>query len=160
MNETIFSSENGTLTVKRIFDAPIHLVWKAWTEQELLDQWWAPKPWKSETREMEFEVGGYRLYAMVSPDGVKHWGRTDYESIIEPSKITGSDSFCDERGEVFPSFPIAKFTNLFKDLSGSTEVTVITEYESEESLKKVIDMGMKEGLTMAYENLDYVLENI
>ncbi|MEX0723827.1 MAG: hypothetical protein WD357_10300 [Gracilimonas sp.] len=47
MNKTTFSSDKNMLTVTRAFDAPLSLVWRTWTEPELLDRWWAPKPWKS-----------------------------------------------------------------------------------------------------------------
>jgi uncharacterized protein YndB with AHSA1/START domain len=62
-----------SITVSREFDAPLASVWRAYTETELLDQWWGPAPWHAETKTMNFVPGGYWLYAMVSPDGQKHW---------------------------------------------------------------------------------------
>src|SRR5580698_3489512 len=56
-----------TVSITREFDAELSLVWDAYTKQEILDQWWAPKPWASRTKAMDFEVGGRRFYAMVSP---------------------------------------------------------------------------------------------
>ena len=41
---------NNRLIVVRDFDAPVDLVWRAWTESELLDLWWAPKPWRAQTK--------------------------------------------------------------------------------------------------------------
>ena len=58
-----------TVFVNREFAADLSLVWDAFTKQEILDQWWAPKPWVSKTKFMNFEVGGRRFYAMVSPEG-------------------------------------------------------------------------------------------
>ena len=69
--------DNKKMTITRSFDAPVSDVWRAWTESELLDQWWAPKPWKAETKSMDFRVGGYWLYAMVGPDNTKHWAKAD-----------------------------------------------------------------------------------
>ena len=63
-----------TLFINREFAAEISLVWNAFTKQEILDQWWAPKPWESKTKFMNFEVGGQRFYAMVSPEGQERWG--------------------------------------------------------------------------------------
>ena len=54
--------------INREFAADLSLVWDAYTKQEILDQWWAPKPWASKTKFMNFEVGGRRFYAMVSPE--------------------------------------------------------------------------------------------
>jgi len=62
-----------TVTIVKEFAAKLPLVWDAYTKQEILDQWWAPKPWKSKTKVMNFEVGGRRFYAMVSPEGQENW---------------------------------------------------------------------------------------
>jgi uncharacterized protein YndB with AHSA1/START domain len=157
MNATTFVVDGNKLIVKRIFNAPNALVWKAWTEAELLDQWWAPQPWKSETMHMEFKEGGHRLYAMVGPEGERHLGRTDYSTILELQSFAGKDAFCDAEGNINPAMPVASFTNKFLDKNEQTEVIMSTIYPTEADLKTVIDMGMKEGLSMAYENLDSVL---
>src|SRR3954470_12847835 len=62
-----------TVIVNREFAAELPLVWDAYTKQELLDQWWAPKPWESRTKFMDLRVGGRRFYAMVGPDGQERW---------------------------------------------------------------------------------------
>lgn len=160
MNKTTFSHRENVLTVTRQFNAPIELVWRAWTEAELLDQWWAPAPWKSETKHMEFKEGGYRLYVMVGPEGEKHWGKTDYETIVHLEKITGSDSFCDENGNVNPQAPVAQIVDRFSSISQHTEVVVTCTYPSESDLKTVIEMGMKEGLDLAFQQLDKALKRI
>jgi len=69
--EAVFSKDLKTnkLTVIRSFDAPLELVWQAWTESEILDQWWAPKPYRAETKTMDFSEGGRWLYCMVGPTG-------------------------------------------------------------------------------------------
>jgi len=157
MNKTTFKADKNTLTITRIFNASVDLVWKAWTQPDLLDQWWAPKPWRSETKHMEFREGGYRLYAMLGPEGEEHWGRTDYESIKELSNFSGQDSFCDNDGIVQPDFPVARFQNHFVEEGSSTAVTIITQYESEAHLNQVLQMGMKEGLGMAFQSLDELL---
>jgi uncharacterized protein YndB with AHSA1/START domain len=62
-----------TVFINRAFAAGLSLVWDAFTRQEILDQWWASKPWVSKTKFMDFKVGGRRFYAMVSPDGKERW---------------------------------------------------------------------------------------
>ncbi|GAB3333026.1 hypothetical protein GCM10027429_13120 [Marivirga atlantica] len=160
MTETKFETNGNQLTVTRIFNASIDLVWRTWTEADLLDQWWAPKPWESKTKRMTFEENGQRLYAMCGPKGEEHWGLTTYEIINKPSVFTGEDAFCDTNGNVNEEMPVAKFENKFHSTSTQTTVTVVTQYASEEHLKQVIQMGMKEGLSMAYENLDNLLINL
>ncbi|TRX59198.1 SRPBCC domain-containing protein [Fulvivirga sp. M361] len=160
MNNTKFTANENILTVERSFNAPLDLVWRTWTEAELLDQWWAPKPWKSETSYMDFKEGGYRTYAMVGPEGEKHMARTDYRSIHVHQQFSGEDAFCDEEGNINSELPVSKFNNQFVEINNETFVTVVSEYVSDEHLQQVIQMGMKEGLSMAFENLDGVLKKL
>lgn len=160
MNKTLFNANKNVLTVTRTFDAPVNLVWRAWTEAKLLDQWWAPKPWRSQTKRMDFTIGGQRLYAMIGPEGEEHWGLTDYLAINVQHSFSGEDAFCDSEGKINEALPIAVFNNRFEETADKTIVKVITKYASEDHLQQVIQMGMKEGLTMAYENLDSVLNGI
>ena len=109
---------------------------------------------------MDFQVGGYRVYAMVGPNGERHVGRTDYKAIDKPKRFDGEDAFCDADGNINPALPIAKFVNQFEQTGAQTTVTVVTVYASVEHLQQVIDMGMKEGLTMVYDQLDKILATI
>ena len=70
-----------TVVITREFDADLSLVWEAFTKAEILDQWVAPKPWTSKTKYMNFEDGGKRLYAMVSPEGQERWAIQEYTAI-------------------------------------------------------------------------------
>jgi uncharacterized protein YndB with AHSA1/START domain len=160
MNNTKFTANGNVLTVERTFNATLDLVWRAWTEAELLDQWWAPKPWKSVTKSMDFKEGGQRLYAMLGPEGEEHWCVTTYNTISKHHEFTGDDAFTDKEGNINKDFPVAQFKNLFEKKSEHTKVLITTEYATEEHLKQVMDMGMKEGLSMAFENLDGVLEEM
>jgi len=105
--ETIYSKdlENKKIKVTREFDAPVEKVWRAWTEKELLDQWWAPRPWKTVTQTMNFSNGGTWLYYMEGPDGSGHYCRTDYNSIVTNKSYEGLVFFCDEKGNINPGFP-------------------------------------------------------
>src|SRR6187551_3821444 len=87
--------ETKSIIVSRAFNAPIEAVWRAYTESELLDQWWGPEPWRAETKYMDFKPGGYWLYSMVGPEGERHWARMNFESIIPLKEFKGEDCFCD-----------------------------------------------------------------
>lgn len=78
---------NKKLHITRIFDAPRNMVWKAWTEPEWLDRWWAPLPYQTKTKSMDFKEGGFWLYYMLSPEGDKHWCRLDYLTIFKNDYI-------------------------------------------------------------------------
>src|ERR1700733_16062608 len=86
-----------TVFFSREFDADASLVWDAFTKQEILDQWWAPKPYTSKTKVMNFEVGGRRFYAMVSPEGtVKGWMVQKYTSITPKTNFKTLNAFADK----------------------------------------------------------------
>lgn len=150
--------ENSTIKVKREFAAPLEKVWAAWTESELLDQWWAPKPWKARTKSMNFSVGGFWLYAMVGPEGTEHWSRADYTAITSLKSFKGEDYFCDEAGNLNPQFPKSIWSVIFTRSGDSTFVDIETKYEKLADLEAIIEMGFKEGFTMALENLDELLD--
>src|SRR5215207_4001167 len=98
VKETIYKkdSANNKLSVTREFDAPVARVWKAWTEAQLLDQWWAPKPWKAVTTSMDFREGGSWRYFMQGPEGERHYCLVEYYTIQHEKSFTGKDAFADE----------------------------------------------------------------
>jgi uncharacterized glyoxalase superfamily protein PhnB/uncharacterized protein YndB with AHSA1/START domain len=147
--------KNKKITITRNFDATPEQVWRAWTEPELLDQWWAPKPWKAETKRMEFKVGGHWLYAMVGPDGTKHWARADYTTITPHKTFSAYDSFCDENGTPSDLAPSMSWKNEFKATNEGTQVTVQISFKSETDLEKILEMGFESGFTAALGNLEH-----
>jgi uncharacterized protein YndB with AHSA1/START domain len=156
--EFLVNKETNTITIKREFAANLPLVWDAWTQPEILDQWWAPKPWQSKTKSMDFREGGQRLYAMVGPEGEEHWGITKYERIQVQKDFAGSDCFSDENGVVNEAFPQSTFEIYFVPKGDKTLIENFTTYQTLEQLEATIKMGFKEGMTMALEGLDEVLE--
>jgi PhnB protein len=158
----IVNKENNTVNVKREFAANLELVWDAWTNPEILDQWWAPKPYQTRTKSMDFRTGGMWLYEMYNTESQSqeecHWCKNDYIKIIHQSMFSGLDAFCDENGIVNPEMPRTQWTNEFNENGEKTLVTIIAKYESLADLEKIIEMGFKEGFTMAMENLDQYIE--
>ncbi len=153
----IVNKDDKTILVKKVFAAPVNLVWSAWTEAELLDQWWAPRPWKAETQKMDFKVGGYWLYAMVGPEGERHYGRVDYKSITALQSFLASDGFCNEEGVIDKSMPQNNWENTFTAVDKNTLVTILLSFQSLDDLEKIMAMGFKEGFEAALSNLDELL---
>lgn len=145
------------LHVTRSFHAPLETVWKAWTDSNILDQWWAPKPWKAVTKSMEFKPGGTWLYYMEGPEGERHYCRADYESIEPMKSYTGQDAFCDEQGNINPDFPQMHWHVRFTEDEGATLVNVELTFKEEKDLKQIIEMGFEQGFAMAHQNLDALL---
>lgn len=154
------NKENKTITVTREFAAGVPLVWRAWTEPELLDQWWGPKPWRAETKTMDFTEGGYWLYAMVGPEGDRHYAKSTFASIIHEKSFGGKVAFSDENGTVNNEFPQGLWDNVFTATNGHTTVVVTKTFDKLEDLEQNIAMGFKEGFTTGLNQLDEVLERL
>lgn len=156
--ETTYSKpSNRQLRVERTFDAPVALVWKAWTQSDLLDQWWAPKPWKANTQSMNFREGGSWRYYMEGPDGTRHYCKTEYKSIVPNNSYTGFDGFCDEHGKINTDLPGMDWKCLFHAEGDTTKVEVEITFATEDDLHKIVEMGFKEGFAAAHNNLDELL---
>lgn len=148
---------NKQLRVEREFNATVPEVWKAWTDSSILDLWWAPLPFKAVTTKMDFRPGGAWQYYMAGPNGEKHYCTVTYDSIEVERSFSGDDAFCDENGVINRDFPVMKWNVSFTEAGKNTKVEVLVSFESEEDLKKIVEMGFKEGFQMAHGNLDKVL---
>jgi uncharacterized protein YndB with AHSA1/START domain len=146
-----------TVFVTREFDADLSLVWDAFTKKEILDQWWAPKPWASRTKVMNFEVGGRRFYAMVGPDGQEErWAIQRYTSISPKTNFKFFNAFADK--DENPELPGSEWDFNFSEENGITKVKISIYNESLSRLEKMVEMGFKEGFAMALKNLEDLLK--
>lgn len=152
--------ENKTIMIKREFAAEPSLVWDAYTKSEILDQWWAPKPWKARTKTMDFKEGGHWLYAMVGPEGEEHWSRADYKQVQPGKKFVALDTFTDAQGNIDKNMPKSEWEVNFSDKGENTLVEMRLSFDDLAQLEKIIEMGFKEGMQMALENLDGVLPTL
>lgn len=157
--ETMISKDlaNRKIFVTREFDAPVEKVWKAWTESSLLDQWWAPKPWKANTKSMDFREGGFWLYSMDGPEGEQEFCRADYKTIDPEKSYTATDAFCDKNGNPTGTMPSMHWLNKFSSTETGTRVEVEITFASVADLEKIVEMGFEEGFTAAHGNLDELL---
>lgn len=162
MNNLLFDftvdKETKTVFITREFAAELSLVWDAFTKQEILDQWWAPQPFLSKTKIMEFKVGGRRFYAMVSPEGQEHWAIQKYTSISPKTNFKFLNAFADK--DENPALPGSDWDLNFSEENGKTKVSVSIYNESLERLEKMIEMGFREGFTMTMKSLDELLATL
>lgn len=149
----VIDKQNNKVKVTREFAASLSKVWAAWTQSELLDQWWAPKPWKAVTKKMEFKDGGHWLYIMLGPEGEEHWCRADFKSVSPMKSFEGIDAFCDPQGKINSDFPVVHWYLNFSEVKNKTTVNVEIAFDSLTDLEKYIEMGFKEGFTLALGNL-------
>lgn len=154
------NKETRTIHVKREFAADLPLVWKAWTTAELLDQWWAPLPYRNKTKSLELRAGGTWLYSMISPENETHWCRFDYEKVETEKSYSGLDAFCDEAGTLNPDFSRMHWENVFSNSESGTTVNITITVDTLETLEKIIAMGFKEGFTMGLNQLESLLPTL
>jgi uncharacterized protein YndB with AHSA1/START domain len=152
------NKETRTVLITAEFDAERDLVWDAYTKAELLDKWWAPKPWSSKTKVMEFKEGGRRFYAMVSPEGMEKWALQKYTSITPKTNFKLLNTFADENEN--PQLPGSDWDLTFTEQDGRTTVTVSIYNESLERMEALMAMGFKEGFTMTLGQLKDLLADI
>jgi uncharacterized protein YndB with AHSA1/START domain len=162
MNDLLFDftldKSKKTAFINREFDADLSLVWDAFTKQEILDQWWAPKPWASKTKVMNFKVGGRRFYAMVSPEGQERWSIQKYTSISPKTNFKFLNAFADK--DENPELPGSEWDLSFSEENGKTKVSVSIYNESLERMEKMIEMGFKEGFMMTLKSLEGLLATL
>lgn len=154
----IVNKETKTVSITKQFDAPRDMVWDAYTKPELLDQWWAPKPFSSRTKVMEFREGGRRFYAMVSPEGQERWVLQQFKSITPKTNFKLFNAFADENET--PQLPGSDWDLNFSEQNGMTTVHVSIYNESLERLEKMIEMGFKEGTAAQLKNLEELLVSL
>src|SRR5205085_2164791 len=155
-----FTVDKATKTVfiTREFDADLSLVWDAFTKAEILDQWVAPKPWKSKTKYMDFKVGGKRFYAMVSPEGQERWAIQKYTSISPKTNFKMFNAFADK--DENPELPGPDWDYTFSEQNGKTTVRITIYNESLARMEKMIEIGFKEGYTVSMTILDNLLTTL
>jgi uncharacterized protein YndB with AHSA1/START domain len=148
---------NKTVFITREFAADLSLVWDTFTKQDLLDQWVAPAPYKAKTKYMNFEVGGKRFYAMVSPEGQERWVMQEYTSITPKTNFKTYNAFADKNENL--ELPGSEWDHTFSEENGTTKVNIVIYNESLERLERILD-GFTQGMKMSLSNLENLLATL
>ncbi len=146
------ATEEKMLVIQRILDAPRELVWRAWTDPERVMRWWGPKGYTSPACEIDLRVGGKYLWAMRSPEGQDLWSTGVYREIVPFERITCTNSFADENGNVVPAahygitadLPLEMVSTVtFEDIGGKTRMTLRHEMRE----------GAEQGWNQSFDKL-------
>lgn len=139
-----------TLSLKRTFNAPVKLVWEAWTQPEHIVQWWAPKGMKVTVIEHNFKVGGKWKYVMPMPDGNEFISDGVYTVIVKFEKIFSSANFK-------PMTEGVEIQALFEKNGDKTNFTFNVIHPTEEYCKQQEKMGFYNGWGSVFATLDSYL---
>lgn len=152
--ELVLNKETKSVSIKREFAAIRDLVWEAWTNSEIFDQWWAPKPFRTRTKSLDFSEGGRRLFAMVNPDGQEGWIAHDFTSINPKDNFKYLSWFTDSEGNHNSAFGASEWDLNFSEHNGTTVLNITIKRDSLEELERILEMGFREGFASALKNLD------
>ncbi|HEY2649280.1 MAG TPA: SRPBCC domain-containing protein [Puia sp.] len=150
----------ATIHITREFAAGLDLVWDAFTKSEILDQWMGPKPFRVQTKEMDFRVGGRWLYTMITTENEvpTRYSLAEFIEIHPKTDFTTKNSFTDENGNHANSgftFSITKTS--FKAGADKTTVHIAKKMSGLAELEQFVALGYKEGVAMGMSNLDEYL---
>src|ERR687888_31861 len=128
------------ILITRNFDAPRHLVYRAYTTPELVRRWWSGKRGEVTTCEIDLRVGGRWRYVMVANEGFEVAFHGEYREIVPNERIVST--------EVYEGMPDAEAldTVTFAEADGRTTVTILVQHASREHRDTHIESGMEEGL--------------
>lgn len=147
-----------TIYITREFNASLNLVWDAFTKAELLDQWVAPAPMVAKTKYMNFEVGGKRFWAMISPDGKESWILEEFKSITPKTNFKRYNAFADK--DENPQLPGSEWDFNFNEQNGITKVSITIFNESFERMDREIESGFQKGYTSTLSKLEKLLSTL
>jgi len=144
--------KNRTITIQRTFNAPLALVWKAWTQSEHIAEWWSPKGITTKVVKHDFKVGGKWKYLMPMPNGQEFIAEGEYTEIVEFEKIVSSANFK-------PMTEGVEIQALFKVNGNKTDFTFNVVHPTEEYKIQQEKMGILNGWGSVFDRLSELLEN-
>jgi uncharacterized protein YndB with AHSA1/START domain len=140
------------ILIAREFDAPKHLVYKAWTTPELVKRWWNAKRGEVTIAEIDLRVGGKWRYVMVA-DGQEVGFHGEYQEIVPNERIVSTEAY-----EGIPDADANATLNTLTltEVDGRTTLTVLVQCPSKETRDAIIDSGMEAGMQDAMDLLEEV----
>jgi len=161
------------ITITRIFNAPREMVWKAWTDPEMIKKWWGPEGFTAPSIKIDLRVGGKYIFSMQGPKG-SEWDRTmysagEYKEIVPNEKLVATDYFSDSEGNIIEPSQEGQQANFPKELTvtvlfedagtGKTKLSIIyPKPENEAQFEAMLKSGMQEGWLSSLNKLETILK--
>jgi len=149
------------ILVTREFDAPRHLVYKAWTTPELVARWWTARRGTAKQMEIDLRVGGRWRYAMDADNGQEVAFHGEYREIVPGEKIVSTEVYEGVPGPPEEAERNATLNTVtFAEEGGRTVVTILTQCPIREVRDMIIASGMEDGLQDALDLLEEVAQEL
>jgi uncharacterized protein YndB with AHSA1/START domain len=149
---TATKSKSNEIKLFRVFDAPLKMVWDAWTEDKQVGQWWGPRGFTITTHSKDLRVGGMWHYTMHGPDGVDYVNKTRYFEFEPYAKMVYDHGGNDERK------PLFRVTALFTEVAGKTHLDMTMAFDSAEAAENSRVFIKKAGGNTTWDRLAEYLE--
>ncbi|CAI3803616.1 SRPBCC family protein [Pseudarthrobacter sp. MM222] len=158
---TVISSTKNpealSFTLIAEFDAGVERVWQIWEDPRQLERWWGPPTWPATFEKHEFTPGGEASYYMTGPDGEKARGWWRITDVQPPTHLEFDDGFADDDGAPVEAMGTTHATVTLEEIGDRTRMTILSTFESEDQLNKMVEMGMEEGMKEAAGQIDALL---
>jgi uncharacterized protein YndB with AHSA1/START domain len=152
---TVTLPADEQILITREFDAPRHLVYKAWTTPELVRRWWSANRGEMTVAEIDLRVGGAWRYVMVTPDGYEVAFHGEYREIVPNERIVSTEVY-----EAMPEGEALNTLTFAETEPGRTTVTLLVEHANKEHRDTHVNSGMEDGLQDALDLLEHVARSL
>lgn len=144
------------ILIERVFDAPRHLVFEAFTTPELVKRWWHARRGRVTTCEIDLRVGGRWRYAMVANDGTEVGFHGEYREIVPNERIVSTEVYEGLPDGVSEEEAATVNTATFTEEDGRTTLTILVQAPSKAARDAIVESGMEDGLQDALDLLEEV----
>jgi uncharacterized protein YndB with AHSA1/START domain len=142
------------ILIRREFDAPRHLVYKAWTTPELVKRWWHANRGEVTEVEIDLRVGGKWRYVMIADDGTEVGFHGEYREIVPNERIVSTETYEGLPEGVSEEDGTTLNTATFSEADGRTILTLLVQAPNKISRDAIIESGMEAGLQDALDLLE------
>jgi uncharacterized protein YndB with AHSA1/START domain len=143
------------ILITRTFDAPKHLVYKAYTTPELVKRWWSGQRGEVTLAEIDLRVGGTWRYVMMASEGFEVAFHGEYREIVPNERIVTTEIYEGAPAELAAEGDVLN-TVTFAEVDGRTNLTLLMECPTREIRDVIIDSGMEGGMQESMDSLEQV----
>lgn len=151
---SVTTPSDTEIQMKRVFDAPRHLVFEAHTSAEHMKNWWGPRKYETISAEVDFREGGKWRFVHRGPEGDEHGFRGEFREIVPPEKVVWTFEYEGAPGQ------IAVETMTLEERDGKTTLTTKSDAGTKEARDTMLQSGMQEGAAETWDRLEEYVQTL
>jgi uncharacterized protein YndB with AHSA1/START domain len=157
---TVTLPTDEQILITREFDAPKHLVYRAWTTPELVKRWWSGQRGRVTLAEIDLRVGGRWRYVMVTDEGHEVGFHGEFREIVPNERIVTTEVYEMPEGEVPPEGEAPLNIVTFTEAEGRTTLSLLVQCPSKALRDAMLDSGMETGLQEGLDLLERLVVSL